>query len=161
MSTLNSLELGAGRELEPNFELNLAPIIDCLTVLITFMLASASFVVISILDAGFTPESLVEASASLGAPEVRLSLTLKPDKSLTLAVAGKETLVLPMPARAGDWDLAKLGAELLRLKNQAAANKKADPDVSLNADDRLEYQEVIKVMDEVRKTFPSVVLGGI
>ena len=34
-----------------DFELNLAPIIDCLVVLITFMLASASFLSISIFDA--------------------------------------------------------------------------------------------------------------
>ena len=35
-----------------DFDLNLAPIIDCMTVLITFMLASASFLSIGILDAG-------------------------------------------------------------------------------------------------------------
>ncbi|RYZ61531.1 MAG: hypothetical protein EOP09_19835, partial [Proteobacteria bacterium] len=37
------------------FDLNLAPIIDCFTVLITFLLVSASFLSVSIFDAGFTP----------------------------------------------------------------------------------------------------------
>ena len=35
-----------------DFELNLASLIDCFTVLITFLLASASFLSVGILDAG-------------------------------------------------------------------------------------------------------------
>lgn len=145
------------REVEQNFELNLAPIIDCLTVLITFMLASAAFVVINILDAGFAPESLVTSTNAQGSPEVTLTLRLQPDRTLVLTMAGKAVQALRIPAAAGDWDLRKLGAELERLK----AGTKGEPDISLASDDLVEYQEVIKVMDQVRKTFPSVVLGGI
>jgi biopolymer transport protein ExbD len=40
-----------------DFDLNLAPIIDCITVLIAFILISTSFISIGLLDAGIATET--------------------------------------------------------------------------------------------------------
>lgn len=60
-----------------DFDINLAPIIDCFTVLITFMLVSASFLAIGIFDAGV--EAAGTSAANTKPPAVHLELSLQKD----------------------------------------------------------------------------------
>ena len=144
-----------GRRLEgQDFELNLASIIDCFTVLIAFMLASASFVSIGILDAGVAAASATQTGGA--PPSLQLTIALKSDHTAELQVTGKIKRMQSIPALGNEWDYATLSKQLGQLKAQV-------PDlqaVTLVADNTLPYREVIKSMELIRKTIPVVLLGG-
>lgn len=136
------------RSTATDFELNLAPIIDCFTVLITFMLASASFLSISIFDAGFTP---VEAMGDPNPPQITINLNVKDkDRGYELVVKGKEN------SNATYKTPEEVGQALVALKGRFPA---ADS-VTLSADDNVEYDKVVKAMEKIRPVFPALVLGG-
>src|SRR4051794_13282188 len=137
-----------------DFELNLASIIDCFTVLIAFMLASASFLSIGILDAGVAAAG---AQAAPGTPPpINISVELGTGQKLTVKVTGKMTsneVILPV---SGKLDFAGLTRSLA-----STHAKYTDVNaLTLTADNAVEYREVIKTMEEIRKTVPVVLLGG-
>ncbi len=138
-----------------DFELNLASIIDCFTVLIVFMLASAAFVSIGILEAGVAAAG---ASALPGTPPpVQVMLELRKGGAFAVKVSGKETRNLPIAASPGGTrDYASLETQLTSIKSRwpaaEATTVTADPDV--------EYQDIVKSMESARKSFPVVLLGG-
>jgi biopolymer transport protein ExbD len=138
-----------------DFELNLASIIDCFTVLISFMLVSASFISIGILDAGVAAAG-ASASDSAPPPPVNISIELKPGHAATLHVTGKETSNKEIPSAAGNWD-----EELLT--KQLGAFKARWPQINaitLTAANTVEYKDVVHSMEVIRKTIPVVLLGG-
>jgi biopolymer transport protein ExbD len=152
-----------GRGGSQDVELNLASIIDCFTVLIAFMLASASFLSIGILDAGIAAAG---ASASPGTPPaIVVNVELKQDFQYVVKVSGKVTASYPIAAGAPTatkdgqqkaWDHAALTAKLGELKARF-------PDVSavtMSAENTVEYRDVVKSMEITRKTHPAVLLGG-
>lgn len=163
MSTQQQYIPTAAKEVDQNFELNLAPIIDCLVVLITFTLASASFVAIAVMDAGYSPDSFsnqVQQQGSLSDPTI--SVNLQDGKNLVIEVVGKENLkrtISPITTSDGalNWNLPALKIELEQLSDKYGDKL----DLSLLSLDTIEYEQVIIVMDQVRQTFPSVLLGGI
>jgi biopolymer transport protein ExbD len=141
-----------------DFELNLAPIIDCFTVLITFMLASASFLSIGILDAGIAAAG-ASAATTQAPPPVTLSVELKHDFTIQVKVSGKENRTQTLPALAekdGGWNYAQLTAQLAELKGRYPAVQAA----TLSAENKVEYKHVVKSMEVVRKAMPAVLLGG-
>jgi biopolymer transport protein ExbD len=130
-----------------DFDLNLAPIIDCFTVLITFMLASASFLSISIFDAGFSP---VEAIGDPTPPPITVSLDLKKDGSLQVVTKGKLN-------STNTFSTADEAAEALRQLKEKYPGVES---MSVTADDQVEYEAIVKAMEKVRKYMPAMVLGG-
>jgi biopolymer transport protein ExbD len=149
---------GSNSELE--FELNLAPIIDCLTVLVAFMLISASFLSVAVIDAGVAPSDGT-ASSETANPNVRLSVFLTEAGNFDLEVdgraAGKGTERRRIPALAdGSWDFQGLRDELSALRNRYPKVE----GLSLAAEDQLDYRSVVKTMEVSRDIYPAVMLGG-
>ncbi|MGZ3709823.1 MAG: biopolymer transporter ExbD, partial [Bdellovibrionota bacterium] len=70
-----------------DFELNIASIIDCFTVLITFLLASASFLSIGIFDAGVAAGAAESKDSK--PPSVQILVELQPDHRLSVKLTGK------------------------------------------------------------------------
>ncbi len=136
-----------GRFHSQDFDLNLASIIDCLTVLITFTLASASFLSIGILDAGVS--SAGEEAKSEIPPEINLSIELKQDQRIELKIQGKVN-------KTDTLSFEKLTPYLKELKARWPSLQSA----TLLAQNRVEYKEVIKTMEELKKSLPLVLLGG-
>jgi biopolymer transport protein ExbD len=64
MSRRHRFGSGGTHPAEIDFELNLAPIIDCLVVLITFTLISASFLSVAVFDYGAAPNSASQSSTT-------------------------------------------------------------------------------------------------
>ena len=131
----------SGKAGSQDFDLNLAPIIDCLTVLIAFMLASTAFLSIGILDAGVAAAGAVPASST--PPAVTLSVELGKDKDLIVRISGKATSTTPIAHQGEDWNLPELSRKLASLKTQW-------PDLSvitLSAADRVKYEDVVKTME--------------
>jgi biopolymer transport protein ExbD len=138
-----------------DFELNLASIIDCLTVLIAFMLASASFLSIGILDAGVAAAGA--APKDQAPPSVNIAVELRKDQSMILKVTGKVNSTTTIPVNAAKaWDHETLAQNLVALKAKwTDANA-----VTLTAENAVEYRHVVKTMESMRKTIPVVLLGG-
>jgi biopolymer transport protein ExbD len=156
MSSVSSEGLGgSGKGGTQDFELNLASIIDCMTVLITFLLASASFLSIGILDAGIAAGGK-DASPSTP-PPITITVELASASMLNIKVAGKLTQTIPLTAAAGAWNFDGLTEQLAALK----AKFPEVTAVTVNAaDENVEYKDVVKAMEVARRTLPAVMLGG-
>jgi biopolymer transport protein ExbD len=141
---------------EMEFELNLAPIIDCLTVLIAFTLISSTFLAVSILDAGVAATSSDPSSP----PPVNITVELNQTGTMDVRVTGQATRSNRIPATVTDkgsgYDYEALGRELGELK-------KSWPVVdalTLQAEGDVDYKAIVKGMEKARESFPVVMLGG-
>ena len=154
MSAGGSLGSGYGRNKSQDFELNITSIIDSFTVLIAFMLASASFLSVSVFDAGISAAGAAPASPVV--PSINVSVLLAHDQGVTVKLSGKATSSLAVPAKAGRFDYEGLAAQLAGLKAKY-------PDVvaaTLIAESTVEYRDVVRAMEVTRKSLPYVLLGG-
>ncbi len=137
-----------------DFELNLASIIDCLTVLIAFLLASASFLSIGILEAGVAAAG--DTAKSDTPPSLNITVELAQNHGIAVKYSGKSTGTENLQAKADAWNYEELTKQLSALKQK-------HPDVSavtLSAANDIEYRDVVKTMEVMRKTLPVVLLGG-
>ena len=127
-------------------DVNITPIIDCFTVLITFMLASASFLSIGILDAGVPG---IASDSKEAPPPYELNVRLKKDSSYDVKLSGKAS------KNTHFKDLEGTTREI-------ASIKKSYPlvtAITLSADDDVTYKSVVESMDKIRKEIPDVLLG--
>ncbi len=145
---------GSGQGNGQDFELNLASIIDCFTVLIAFMLASASFLSIGILDAGVAAAGA--APASDAPPSVNVTIELSPAHKLAVKLTGKVTSTNSFDAIGDAWNYEAMTKALAETKGKYSDINA----VTLVADNTIEYKDVIKTMEAIRKTVPVVLLGG-
>ena len=146
---------GSGKSHSQDFELNITSIIDTFTVLITFMLASASFLSIGIFDAGISAGG--DQPTAVKPPDVNVEVSLGRDHSFTVKLTGKVISTTHVAAtQGGDWDFVGLGAQLGGVKAKFAGLQAA----TLVAENRVEYKDVIRAMESTRKTLPYVLLGG-
>ena len=143
---------GAGHS--QDFELNLASIIDCFTVLITFMLATASFLSIGIIDAGVAAAGAQAQSSE--PPPVTLTVELKKNRSISVSLTGKENHKEQVEAARDGYDLDGLNSRLQVIKQRWPALQAA----TLQAESDVEYKDVILSMEMTRKSVPAVLLGG-
>jgi biopolymer transport protein ExbD len=153
---MNISQGGGSRGAESqDFELNIASIIDCFTVLIAFMLASTAFISIGILDAGVAAAGATAADNS-APPPVNISLELTKDKGMMIKVAGKTNATHTVAAKDGTWNITEMNEKLKGLHQQWPTVNA----ITLTADNAVEYKDVVQTMDSVRKTIPVVLLGG-
>ena len=140
-------------ECEQDFELNIASIIDCFTVLIAYMLVSASFISLTSMDVNVAVP--VYSGETPRDNQAELTIDLDSHRNILLKVSGPETSKFLIPAHGNQWDLAALAEKLVSLKGRW-------PDVSsalLTAEASVEYRDVVKIVEAARTTFPSVALG--
>ncbi len=139
----------AGGGLEMDVELNIASIVDCLVVLITYVLAASSFLSLGMLEAGLTePSAAVAPSAQ---SELSVSVELKGDHSIKLSTRGTETLDRVFPANElGTWNLAALVTALQDTKGRRPAMES----VSLFSANTVRYQDLIAFVKSVGPIAP-------
>lgn len=138
-----------------DFELNLAPILDCFVVLIAFVMISTSFAVIGILDAGVAAGGETEIKTEI--PPIKIAIELQKNHQFLIKLTGKENRQLSLGAAADQWDQVGLKKKLDEIKQKYPTANGA----VISAVDSVQYDEVVRSMDSVRKTFPAVMLGGI
>jgi len=122
-------------------ELNLVPMIDIFTVLVTFLLMTAVFSRITIVELDL-PSS---ASASVTPPQFRLEVIVRKEG---FELTNGSSLIAVIPKVDGAYDLKKLGELVLALKRDYP---NAD-DASVLLQPEIEYDHLIQVMDVVRST---------
>jgi biopolymer transport protein ExbD len=138
---------------EEEFELNLASIIDCFTVLITYLLVSASFISIGVLDVNIATPS--PSSESTPEPKVSLSIQVEMDRNISVRLTGEDNKQISVPPKDGRWDYDGLLDAIKPLKDKwpelNEAVVAATPDI--------EYQEVVKAVEVAKKVVPVAYLG--
>ena len=143
-------------EAEGDFEMNIAPIVDCFTVLIAYLLVSASFVSFGVLDVGVTMPGEASQKVVPDNEAINITIELEKDGRIKLETTGAEKKLLEIPTMsAGDRNYPVLTTELAALK---AKHTKATSAV-VWAENLVEYSELIKGIDVVKRTIPSVFVG--
>ena len=120
-------------------ELLLVPMIDIFTVLVTFLLMTAVFSRITILELDL-PSA---ASGGVSAPAFRLEVIVREEG---FELTNGSALIATIPKRDGAYDLAKLGELVLALKRDYPD---AD-DASVLLQPEIAYDNLIQVMDVIR-----------
>jgi biopolymer transport protein ExbD len=155
--------IGRSHEQAEEFELNITSIIDCFTVLIAFMLVSASFVSIAVMDSEVAAGAAVVQETT---PGLNVAITVQSDHTVRIDVSGtakgrgvSKSHVIPArtTVKGGlEPDYAVLSDRLSFMKGEWPDTSSA----TLTADSAVAYREVIKTMEVARKAYPSVLLGG-
>ena len=120
-------------------ELLLVPMIDIFTVLVTFLLMTAVFSRITILQLDL-PSS---ASGPASEPKFRLEVIIRENG---LQLTNGNALISQIPKVNGEYDLKALSEQALSLKQE-------HPDVndaSVLSEPKIPYDDVIQVMDAIR-----------
>jgi biopolymer transport protein ExbD len=120
-------------------ELLLVPMIDIFTVLVTFLLMTAVFSRIAILELDLPSAS----AAPVGEPTFRLEVIVRQEG---FELTNGSSLIATIPKRDGKYDLASLTSLAISLKN---SYPDAD-DASVLLEPSIEYDHLIQVMDAIR-----------
>ena len=138
---------------DQDFDLNIAPIIDCFTVLIAYLLISASFVSIGFFDVGVSTTSEVPTtSIPPGPPPESMSIGLKDGQGIEIRLAGPEKANLLVPARAGARDYAGLVAEVRKVRERWPGLGEA----SVSGEAAIEYREIVRTIEALKQEIPKV-----
>lgn len=154
MSAILETAPGGKHRGNQDFELNIASIIDCFTVLIAFMLVSASFLSIGIFDAGVAATGNTPAAGT--PPSVLVTVELLKDNVIVVKTTGKETLIQTLEPMGNLYNYGALERSLSALHTKWQDFNA----VTLMASENVEYRDVIKGMEGIRKIIPVVMLGG-
>jgi biopolymer transport protein ExbD len=151
------IEAGGGsRGRKVNIELNLVPFIDLMSVLITFLLISAVWVQINMIQMGtsfYAQKDQSEPPPELP-PHADIVLKIDVKQAGYVMTYGKQ--IISMPNSGTEFDDARLSAELLKVK-QAYPDK---VDAVLAVADELAYERMIYSMDVILKAgFPKISLA--
>lgn len=140
---------GSGGKPSQDFELNLAPIIDCLVVLIAFLMVSLSYLSIQMLDAGLTsPGGLSKIDTSALSIEVKIET---PDMySVTVTEGGKKISTQKVERATWAADLKGIVGKLDRKPSTAL----------ISAENEISYDLVVQTLDELKSHVPQVQLSG-
>lgn len=150
---------GRGRESSSDFDLNLAPIIDCFTVIIAFLLASAAFVSIGVFEAA-VPSVTSQQGQSEQANTSSLDVIAEvgKEKEITLSWSGVKTGKQVLNTQGGT-NLEGFRKELQALRE--SVQKDIPGSLEIRASDVAVYSDLIAVLEAARPSFPAVILGGL
>jgi biopolymer transport protein TolR len=157
MSEVESGSKRGGRR--TNMELNLVPFIDLMSVLISFLLITAVWTQVSMIQIGSSLYGKKSDTQPAPEPPPLSDIVLKVEVRAVgyVLTVGKQAISLPL--QSGAYDEAGLMAQLQRVKQLYPEKKDA---VVAVADD-LHYEQLIKAMDSLLASgFPaiSVATGG-
>ena len=142
-------------------ELNLAPIIDCFTVLITYLLVTASFLTLTALDVSVAATNPSQATTPPPTDEKPLFMTmdLADTGDVIIKVTGGDLAKeygVTISGRFGSWDGEALNAQLTRIRERWDSLK----EISVNAAPAVRYKELVSLINETQKSMPKVFISG-
>jgi biopolymer transport protein ExbD len=144
--------MSAGGGDKQNFDLNLAPIIDCFTVLITYLLVSASFISFSVLDVGLASQSDSNATPSNKPPPVSVNLTVINENSFEIKLTGgAQNLNLTLPL---------LNKNSLLTKIKEIKKQYPTEDLNISAQSQVSYRNLVTTIEELKRVFKMVYISG-
>lgn len=120
--------------------LNLTPMMDVLTVLVVFLLITAVFTSITVMDLNVPTSS---GDAASNKPNIAIEVIVR---NSGLEIANGSSVEAAIPNIDGKYDLKKLSELLLRLKAQYPQKE----DATVLMEPKVEYDYLVQVMDTVR-----------
>lgn len=153
------IENGSGRGRGVNVELNLVPVIDLMSVLITFLLITAVWTQVSMIQIGSSLYAKKDDSQSPPKLTPNADIALKVDVKLEGYVLTVGTQIISLPKLNAVYDSAGLVAQLQRVKQLYP--EKLDGIVSMSDD--VPYENLVNTMDQLLVAgFPniSIATGG-
>lgn len=151
----------SGGEGGQDFDLNLAPIIDCFTVLITYLLVSASFISVAVLDVHVAAlgEAPPNPKRELATPPPSLIVFLRASGNVEFRITdSKKEAPAPFTLSAlnGKQNLADLKKKATSYRQQY----KNLEEISLSAESEVSYKDVVAAIEQLKATGARVFLGG-
>jgi biopolymer transport protein ExbD len=120
--------------------LNLTPMMDVLTVLVVFLLITAVFTSLSVMDLNVPTNTGGPASNK---PNFAIEVIVR---KAGLEIANGSSVEAAIPKKDGKYDLKKLSELLLALKAQYPRKE----DATVLMEPKIEYDYLIQVMDTIR-----------
>lgn len=146
----------AGGKKSVDFQLNLIPMIDLLSVLISFLLMTSVWTQIAKIDVKQSP-NLPSEDQPPPPDEEKLSLTVL-IKASGYTVTAKGAVLKEIDKKGEDYDSTTL-SEVLK---QSRAEHPENEDVQVTSEDKVPYKELITVMDICLKhKLTGIAVGGI
>ena len=135
---------------EATFDLNLAPMMDMLVSIIPFMLLSATFMPIMLINIPL-PAPVAQALAQDRANkdrEVSIRLNMDPKGGYLLEVTdlNNRTVKTNIPKVSGEYDFKTLHKKLVEVKQQFPKVFRLD----FSPDESIDYKAIVKTMDTSR-----------
>jgi biopolymer transport protein ExbD len=156
MSAGGSSEETGGQD----FEINLAPIIDCFTVLIIYLLVSASFISLAIFDVGIaTSNESASTQSSTKEIPVNVIIRLNNDSSVTIKVSGgtrNVDLSFNYPQVSNKWNIVGVSKKLKEIVVEFPTIK----DATITAEASVRYKNIVEVIENLRKSVPKLYIGS-
>jgi biopolymer transport protein TolR len=153
------IENGSGRGRGVNVELNLVPVIDLMSVLITFLLITAVWTQVSMIQIGSSLYAKKDDSQQPPKLTPNADIALKVDVKQEGYVLTVGTQIISLPKLNAAYDSAGLVAQLQRVKQLYP--EKLDGIVSMSDD--VPYENLVNTMDQLLVAgFPniSIATGG-
>lgn len=144
--------------------LNLTPMMDILTVLVIFLLVTAVFMSITIMELSIPTSA---AGAAPGRQNIAIEVIIR---KTGLQITNGSTVQAVIPKKEGTYDIEQLSNMLVRLKEQYPEKQ----DATVLMEPTIEYDHLIQVMDAIRSAdvraegskearkivlFPSISIG--
>ena len=154
---MSEIQTSGGGGRPKSLELNLVPFIDLMSVLITFLLITAVWTQVSMIQIGSSIYGKKTETQPTPPPDTDVVLKVDVHADGYLLILGKDHIKVPF--KSGDYDDAGLSDLLLKAKQQYP-NK---VDAAIAMEDELPYERLIHVMDACLKNgfgSLSVLTGG-
>lgn len=120
-------------------EMDITTFLNLMVVLIPFLLISAVFSRVTIMELSVP----IGAGGAAGKPNFTIEVIIR---NLGLEIADGSSVVAAIPKKDGQHDMKKLSELLVRLKSQYPEKE----DASVLMEPKIEYDYLIQVMDAVR-----------
>lgn len=147
------IDSGGSKGRAVSVELNLVPFIDLMSVLITFLLITAVWTQVSMIQIGSSLYAKKDESQSPPKPPPNADVALKVDVKADGYVLTIGTQIISLPKVENAYDNASLVAQLQRVKQLYP--EKVDGIVSMS--DLIPYEQLIITMDQMLVAgFPSI-----
>jgi len=145
--------LGRGQKLEAD-DLNITPVMNIFLILVPFLLLTAVFVRISIIEFSLpSSDTTTEANQDKTPPVVTI-LTIR-DSGFELK--SKDISNTPITKKNAQFDYQLLVEQLRKVKERYARTQ----DIIIVPDAQIKYDVIIQVMDRCRENgFPNISISG-
>ena len=134
-------EGGSGKK-SVDFQLNMVPFIDLLSVLISFLLMTSVWTQVAKIDEKQSPNQISDEPQQEKPDEQKLNLTVL-IKSTGYSVMAKSAVVKDIEKKGDAYDSAVLSEVLKQQRDLNPSNE----ELIVTCEDKIPYQEMITVMD--------------
>ena len=133
---------GGGGKKSVDFQLNLIPCIDLLSVLISFLLFTSVWTQVAKIDVKQTPNLPSDDPTPPPPDEAKLNLTVL-IKATGYTVSAKGVVVKEIEKKGDTYDVTTLSEALKQVRAEHPENE----EIQVTCEDKVPYQELITVMD--------------